>query len=62
VGRPNVPDALCSWHRVIHYEQGNEIAAIISREKQLKAWKRKWKLALTEKANPEWNDLWYETV
>ena len=46
-------------HTLVYYEQGNEIAAI-SREKQLKAWNRKWKLALIEKANPEWNDLWYE--
>ena len=49
-------------HTLVYYEQGNEIAAVISREKQLKAWNRKWKLALIEKANPKWNDLWYEIV
>jgi len=26
------------------------------REKQLKKWNRKWKLALIEKINPDWND------
>ncbi len=29
----------------------------IRREKQLKAWRRKWKLELIEKNNPDWRDL-----
>ena len=29
----------------------------IRREKQLKAWKRDWKVQLIEATNPEWNDL-----
>ena len=28
----------------------------IAREKQLKSWKRDWKIKLIEKENPDWND------
>jgi len=40
--------------------QGNPAEAeyAISREKQIKAWKRQWKLRLIEKNNAEWNDLY----
>ena len=31
--------------------------AAIAREKQLKAWKRDWKIALIEEQNPTWDDL-----
>ena len=30
----------------------------ILREKQIKAWKRQWKIELIECANPYWRDLW----
>ncbi|MGB0506735.1 MAG: GIY-YIG nuclease family protein [Pikeienuella sp.] len=30
----------------------------IKREKAIKSWPRKWKLALIEKENPEWRDMW----
>jgi len=30
------------------------------REKELKKWRRAWKIALVEKANPDWRDLWPE--
>jgi putative endonuclease len=49
-------------HMLVYYEQGSEIDSAIKREKQLKSWNRKWKLALIEKANPEWKDLWYEII
>lgn len=31
--------------------------AAIRREKQIKAWKRGWKIALIERMNPGWRDL-----
>jgi len=34
--------------------------AAILREKQLKKWNRAWKIALIEKNNPEWADLYDE--
>jgi putative endonuclease len=33
------------------------MSVAIAREKQLKAWRRTWKLALIEKDNPLWRDL-----
>jgi putative endonuclease len=44
--------------RLVHLETFDEIADAIAREKQLKNWKRKWKVELIEKENPEWVDLY----
>jgi putative endonuclease len=30
----------------------------ITREKQIKKWRREWKIELIEKDNPGWDDLW----
>ena len=35
-------------------------AAAFTRERQIKEWKRAWKLELIEKANPDWSDLYNE--
>ncbi|MBX7258033.1 MAG: GIY-YIG nuclease family protein [Candidatus Hydrogenedentes bacterium] len=32
----------------------------IAREKQMKKWRRAWKIELIEKDNPEWKDLWQD--
>ncbi len=45
-------------HRLVHYEAFDEISDAIAREKQLKDWKRAWKIQLIEKSNPEWDDLY----
>lgn len=47
--------------QLVYYEVHDEIAFAIQREKQMKAWKRGWKIELIEKFNPDWRDL-YETV
>ena len=39
------------------YEQFEDMANAITREKQIKAGSRKNKLALIEAANPDWQDL-----
>lgn len=44
--------------KLVYYEVFTEISYAISREKQLKFWKRQWKLQLIEKENPEWIDLY----
>lgn len=46
---------------LVYYEIFEEISAAIQRETRLKKWKRLWKIALIEKDNPRWLDL-YETV
>jgi putative endonuclease len=43
-------------HRLVHYEMAGTMDAAITREKQLKAWKRDWKIALIEEQNPFWED------
>lgn len=48
-------------HRLVWYEAHETAETAILREKQIKKWKRKWKLELIEKYNPEWNDL-YENI
>jgi putative endonuclease len=45
-------------HNLVYFERTNEIFMAIAREKQLKKWKRKWKLNLIEKFNPRWTDLY----
>lgn len=47
--------------RLVWYEQQPDAAAAILREKQIKRWRRAWKVALIEKENPEWRDL-YEDI
>lgn len=44
--------------RLVHFEEFQYINDAIAREKQLKNWRREWKIALIEKENPEWKDLY----
>lgn len=48
-------------HDLVWYEMHESIESAIIREKQLKEWKRQWKLDLIEQLNPYWNDL-YQTI
>ncbi|MFH1096389.1 MAG: GIY-YIG nuclease family protein [Candidatus Desantisbacteria bacterium] len=48
-------------HCLVWYEIHESAISAITREKQIKKWKRDWKLKLIEKDNPQWNDL-YETI
>ncbi len=43
--------------RLVYLETYDRIDDAIRREKQLKHWNRKWKLALIEGQNPHWKDL-----
>ena len=49
-------------HRLVWYDVADTALAAITREKQLKKWKRTWKIQLIEKTNPEWRDLYDEIV
>ncbi len=44
--------------RLVWYEPHETMESAICREKAIKEWKRAWKLALIEKTNPEWVDLY----
>ena len=47
-------------HHLVYYEQHLDITTAIRREKRLKEWRRKWKLALIEENNSRWRDLYPE--
>ena len=44
-------------HKLVYYEQTNDIKAAIEREKQIKGWVRTRKNDLVESMNPNWQDL-----
>ncbi len=43
---------------LVYYETYSDVRDAIARETRLKKWKRRWKLELIEKMNPEWRDLY----
>ena len=47
--------------RLVWFEIYDDPATAISREKELKKWRRDWKIRLIEEQNPDWRDL-YETI
>src|SRR5438094_3101691 len=49
--------------RLVYFEETNDVQTAIAREKQIKGWLRKKKLALISSVNPKWEDLssdWYK--
>ena len=46
-------------NKLVYFEMTNEINSAIQREKQMKRWKREWKIKLIEKENPCWINLYY---
>ena len=53
----------CKKHgltRLVWYEEYGDYEMAIADEHRIKKWRRKWKLALIEKRNPYWKDLWEE--
>jgi len=42
---------------LVYYEETNYVNNAIAREKQLKGWTRKKKIALIESVNPNWDEL-----
>ena len=42
---------------LVWYEPQETMEAAIQREKNIKVWKRAWKIALVERSNPDWTDL-----
>lgn len=50
-------------NKLVYYEEYDYIEDAIYREKQLKNWRRQWKINLINEFNPEWKDLsddWYD--
>jgi len=44
-------------HRLVYFEQTNDVRVALIRERQLKKWNRQWKIELIEDMNPEWKRL-----
>ena len=51
-----------SVHFLVYYEAHDSMLAAITREKQIKKWKRQWKIELIEKNNTEWRDLYDDLI
>jgi len=47
-------------HILVYFEEHGNIEQAIIREKQIKKWRRNWKLRLIEKKNLAWEDLYEE--
>ena len=48
---------------LVWFDEMNDVDAALLKEKQIKNWRRKWKVELIEDGNPDWLDLsdgWYE--
>jgi len=47
-------------NKLVYCEYFNNINDAITREKNIKKWKRQWKIELIEKENPTWRDLFLD--
>jgi putative endonuclease len=45
-------------HLLVWFESYDDVTNAIEREKELKKWRREWKVNLIERSNPEWVDLY----
>ncbi|MCC7305772.1 MAG: GIY-YIG nuclease family protein [Alphaproteobacteria bacterium] len=48
-------------NKLVWYEVHGNAESAIRRERQIKEWKRDWKIILIEEENPLWQDL-YESI
>jgi putative endonuclease len=48
--------------RLVWFEVYDDPTNAITREKEIKKWRRSWKVALIEKENPDWKDLYPDIV
>ena len=44
-------------HRLVYYEEFQDVRKAIAREKEIKGWRREKKVALIVGLNPKWRDL-----
>jgi putative endonuclease len=59
--KEGVADGFTKQHGVktlVYFEPYDEIEHALQREKTLKGWNRNWKIALIERDNPRWDDLY----
>lgn len=51
-----------SVHYLVYFELCEDMYSAITREKNIKKWKREWKIKLIESVNPYWRDLYNEII
>ena len=49
-------------HLLVWFEEFGYVHDAIVREKQIKKWRRAWKIELIEKLNPRWEDLFPQII
>lgn len=49
-------------HNLVYFESYENMTEAIAREKQMKEWKRYWKIKTINKFNPSWRDLYNSIV
>ena len=59
---PNSFTAKYKIKKLVYYEEYQYIKEAIKREKQIKKWRREWKINLIKKENPFWNDYFEEMI
>ena len=45
-------------HKLVYFEATSDVRAAITREKEIKGWRRSKKNALVEATNPKWEDMY----
>ena len=61
---PECFTAKYNCNKLVYFKVTSEMKVAITKEKQIKNWRREWKNNLINKQNPEWEDLslcWYES-
>jgi putative endonuclease len=49
-------------HKLVYYEPCETIDEAFERERQIKNWRRQWKIDLINKHNPDWNDIYNDLI
>ena len=49
-------------HCLVYYEIHDDVYSAITREKQIKKWRRAWKIRMIEERNPDWDDLYEQLI
>jgi putative endonuclease len=48
--------------QLVYFEPHEQAETAIPRERQIKKWRRAWKIRLIEESNPQWRDLYEDIV
>jgi len=49
-------------HKLVWFQQTNDVDSAITKEKRMKKWKREYKENVIREMNPDWKDLYDELI